>query len=83
MLDFYKALIEQEEKEAADIALSLETYVIGSFNIFAHQTNVQYNKRVIIFDIFEMGNQLQTVGLMVLLEMIWQRVIQAPPKRCS
>ena len=76
LADFYKALIEQEEKEAADIALSLETYVIGSFNIFAHQTNVQYNKRVIIFDIFEMGNQLQTVGLMVLLEMIWQRVIQ-------
>lgn len=73
---FYQALKEQEEKEAADIALSLETYVTGSFNIFAHDTNIQYNKRVIIFDIFEMGNQLQTVGLMVLLEMLWQRVIQ-------
>ena len=73
---FYQALKEQEEREAADIALSLETYVTGSFNIFAHDTNIQYNKRVIIFDIFEMGNQLQTVGLMVLLEMLWQRVIQ-------
>ena len=76
LTQFYEALKKQDEKEAADIALSLETYVTGSFNIFAHDTNIQYNKRFIIFDIFEMGNQLQTVGLMVLLEMLWQRVIQ-------
>ncbi len=73
---FYQELKKQTEKEAADIALSLETYVTGSFDIFAHDTNIKYNKHVIIFDIFEMGNQLQTVGLMVLLEMLWQRVIQ-------
>ena len=76
LTDFYAALKKQTEKEAADIALSLETYVTGSFNIFAHDTNIQYNKHFIIFDIFEMGNQLQTVGLMVLLEILWQRVIQ-------
>lgn len=74
--DFYNTLTQQEEKEAADIALALESYVTGSFNIFAHDTNIQYNKKFIIFDIFEMGNQLQTVGLMVLLEILWQRVIQ-------
>ncbi|MDO4831242.1 MAG: hypothetical protein Q4A46_07180, partial [Clostridia bacterium] len=28
------------------------------------------------YDIFEMGEQLQTVGLLVILEMLWQRVIQ-------
>lgn len=76
LLDFYAALKAQDEKEAADIALALETYVMGSFDIFAHDTNIKYNKHFIIFDIFEMGNQLQTVGLMVLLEMLWQRVIQ-------
>ena len=76
LTDFYAALKKQTEKEAADIALSLETYVTGSFNIFAHDTNIQYNKHFIIFDIFEMGNQLHTVGLMVLLEILWQRVIQ-------
>lgn len=76
LTDFYEVLNQQEEKEAADIALSLESYVTGSFNIFAHDTNIRYNKKFIIFDIFEMGNQLQTVGLMVLLEILWQRVIQ-------
>ena len=51
LTQFYEALKKQDEKEAADIALSLETYVTGSFNIFAHDTNIQYNKRFIIFDI--------------------------------
>ena len=76
LTDFYQELTQQEEKEAADIALALESYVTGSFNIFAHNTNIHYNKTFIVFDIFEMGNQLQTVGLMVLLELLWQRVIQ-------
>lgn len=73
--DFYKNLKEQPEQEALDIALAIELYVEGSFNIFAHHTNIQYHKNFIIYDIFEMGNQLQTVGLLVLLELLWQRVI--------
>lgn len=76
LTQFYDVLKKQEEKEAADLSLSLESYVTGSFNIFAHDTNIRYNKKFIIYDIFEMGNQLQTVGLMVLLEILWQRVIQ-------
>ncbi len=76
LTDFYDVLTQQEEKEAADIALALESFAKGSFDIFAHSTNIQLNKKIIIFDIFEMGNQLQTVGLMVLLELLWQRVIQ-------
>lgn len=73
---FYDTLSIQPENEAKDIALSLELFVKGSFNIFAHQTNVKYHKRCIIWDIFEMGEQLKTVGLLVLLESLWQRVIE-------
>lgn len=76
LAEFYETLKIQAEKEAQDIALSLELYVKGSFDIFAHKTNVEYHKRFIIYDIFEMGNQLQTVGLLVLLELLWQRVIE-------
>jgi hypothetical protein len=73
---FYDILKSQPESEAADIALSLELFVKGSFNIFAHKTNVEYHKHIIIWDIFEMGEQLKTVGLLVLLETLWQRVIE-------
>lgn len=75
LVDFYNTLLEQPEQEAKDIALNLELYVKGSFNNFSHRTNVEFNKNFIVFDIFQMGEQLRTVGLQVLLEIIWQRVI--------
>lgn len=73
---FYDVLKQQSEQEAADIALSLELFVKGSFNIFSHNTNVEYHKHIIVWDIFELGEQLRTVGLLVLLESLWQRVIE-------
>lgn len=76
LTDFYDVLSHQTDEAATDIALALELYTKGSFNIFAHKTNIEYHKKFIIYDIFEMGNQLQTVGLLVLLELLWQRVIE-------
>ncbi len=80
LLDFDKALSEQDEKEAKDIKLYIELYTTGSFSIFAKPTNVEFQKKFIIFDIFAMGNQLAKVGLVVLLEMLWQRVIENKKK---
>lgn len=77
---FYDTLQQQSEIEASDIALSLELFVKGSFNIFAHHTNVEYHKKIIIWDIFELGEQLKTVGSLVLLETLWQRVIENKSK---
>lgn len=73
---FYDVLSKQPEKEAKDMALKLELYVKGNFNIFAHNTNVDLNKRVIIYDVQEMGKQLSDIGSLVILESIWQRVIE-------
>ena len=72
---FYQTLKEQPEQTATDLALSLELYTYGSFDIFAHKTNVEFHKNFIIFDLFNMGEQLKKVGLKVILEIIWQRVI--------
>ena len=72
---FFELLKEQPEPQAKDIMLDIEVYVTGSFSNFAKKTNINYNKRFLIFDIFQMGEQLKKVGLQVLLEIIWQRVI--------
>ena len=40
LVDFYNLLIKQNEQEAQDIATCIELYAKGSFNVFAHQTNV-------------------------------------------
>lgn len=74
--DFYNVLLAQQEKEATDMALKLELYVKGNFNTFAHHTNVDLKKRIIIYDVQEMGKQLADIGSLVILESIWQRVIE-------
>ena len=80
LLDFYNLLLNQNEQEAHDIATCIELYAKGSFNVFAHQTNVNINKRFLVIDIFEMGEQLRAVGLQVILEYLWQRVIENESK---
>ena len=80
LVDFYNLLLNQKEQEAHDIATCIELYAKGSFNVFAHQTNVNINKRFLVIDIFEMGEQLRAVGLQVILEYLWQRVIENKSK---
>lgn len=77
---FYEMLLTQEDSEAQDIARYIELYVTGSFNSFADKTNIQINKKFLVMDIFEMGEQLRTVGLQVILEYLWQRVIENKKK---
>ena len=44
-------LMEQPEPEAGQIALSLELYTTGSLDIFGKQSNVDMDKRIVVFDI--------------------------------
>lgn len=74
--EYYDVLLAQPDQEAKDLALALELYVTGSFNSFAKHTNIEYKKNFVVFDIFDIGAQLMPVGLQVLLETIWQRVIE-------
>ena len=74
--EFHNSLLAQPEQEAHDIAVTIELYAKGSFDVFAHRTNVNINKQFLVIDIFEMGEQLRAVGLQVILEYLWQRVIE-------
>lgn len=74
--DFYDVLLQENVKEAKDIALDIELYVTGSFNTFAGKTNIQINKPMICIDISDMGEQLRAVGLQIILEYVWQRVAE-------
>lgn len=72
--DFYRTLKEQPEKEAMGIALSLELYIEGSLSVFAHPTNINTENRFIVFDIRELGKQLKTLGMLIVLDQIWNRI---------
>ena len=67
-------LLEQPEPEAKQIALSLELYTTGSLDIFGHQSNVDLEKRVVVFDIHGLGAQLKPTGLLVITDTMLNRV---------
>lgn len=74
--EFREELLQQSEPEAQSIALALELFVDGTLDVFAYQTNVNMNNRIMLFDIFDLGSQLKTVGMLVMLDAILNRVIE-------
>lgn len=74
LMDLQLLLENQPEPESKNIALALEIYTKGSLDIFAHKTNVDMNDRLIIFDIKDLGKQTKTMGLLVVLDAIWNRI---------
>lgn len=74
--DFYNELRAQSGYDAKQLADGLEIYVDGSLNIFAHTTNVEYNNRFVVYDIKDIGNSIKSMGLLVVLDNIWNRIVE-------
>ena len=74
--DLYDDLMKQVNPEAHQIALALELFTVGSLNVFSHQTNINTKSRILCFDIQDLGENLKSVGLLVMLDAIYNRVIQ-------
>ena len=69
-------LLRQEEEEAKELALSAELFITGSLGIFSQKTNVEQNNRLTSYNILDLGEQLLPLGMLVILESIYNRVIQ-------
>ena len=69
-------LLEQPEPEAKQIALALELYTTGSLDIFGKESNVDLDKRVVVFDIHGLGAQLKPIGLLVITDTMINRVTE-------
>ena len=67
-------LLSQPEREARQIALALELYTTGSLDIFGKQSNVDLDKRIVVFDIHGLGAQLKPTGLLVITDTMLNRV---------
>ena len=75
LVQFRNELIKQAETEAHDLALSLEMFATGSLNAFSHQSNVDVNRRIICYDILELGDHMKSIGLLIMLDNIFNRVM--------
>lgn len=74
LLNFYDILTQQPEEEANSLALALELYVTGSLSVFSKPTNINISNRFIVYDIKDLGKQLKTFGMLIVLDQIWNRI---------
>ncbi|OUN10119.1 VirB4-like conjugal transfer ATPase, CD1110 family [Flavonifractor sp. An91] len=74
--DFHAELLRQPEPEARDVALAIELFTEGSLNTFAKPTNVDTDARILCYDIRDLGWQLLPVGMLVVLDSIFNRIIR-------
>lgn len=74
--DLYSELMNQPEELGKDLALEIELYAKGSLNTFSEQTNVNTQSRLLCYDIHDMEDDLMTVGMLVVLDNVMNRISQ-------
>ena len=72
--DFFGVVCQQPEPAAARLKLLIEPYIMGSFNAFSGQTNVDLSARIICYDLSELDSTLWDGGMAVIMDSIWNRL---------
>lgn len=72
--DFYEIMKNEQGEEAQLMASSLELYATGTLQVFSHKTNLDTNNRLMCYDTKDLGKQLKSMGMLIVLDAIWNRV---------
>lgn len=72
--DFYDALRAQPEAQASDIALRYERFVNGPMGFFNRPTSVDFNARVVDFDLKELPDSMLVFALITVCEAVRNRM---------
>lgn len=73
--DLYEALTQRREPEARNLAASIQTFCIGTLDLFAYHTNIDTKNRMIIYDIMNLDDNLHDLGIQICLNDIWNRMV--------
>lgn len=73
--EYYEILKSQTETEAKNMAIAHELYSTGSYNLFAEQSTVNSENRIMCYCIRELDEVLRPLGMTVILESLWNRII--------
>ena len=63
--DLYYELLRQNDKDAENIAKTIEMYAVGGMQLFSNRTNVDTTGRLIVYDVHRLGTGTKNLGLYV------------------
>lgn len=72
--DFYDVALEQEERQAQTIALRYERFVKGSMDFFNRQSNVNFNSRIVDFNLKDLPDSMLVFALITVCEAVRNRM---------
>ena len=78
--DFYNELINDDSAEGNKIAMAIEPYCIGNYNVFAHKTNIDSNARLIDFNLLYLPDKMKEMAMKVCLANIWTKIVKNKEK---
>lgn len=83
LMDFQDQLDRRrnESKDNADVADGVAYYTRGSMNVFSHNTNVQIENRLVVFNVRDLGQALRQIGLLIVFDFIWNRMVENKNKK--
>lgn len=76
LADLYATLIESESPAAQGLAARLSRYVSGSLGagLFSGRTNVELDRRLVVFNIQQLEDELRPLATHLIASFVWNRV---------
>lgn len=74
LVDFYEGLLEDDSPDGAKLALIIEPYATGQYDIFAHHTDTIGSNRFIVYNMKSLKDKLKPVAMKVCLSHIWNQI---------
>lgn len=75
--DVYQKLKDMDDDLIAQkLAAHMQIFVNGSLNLFNHRTNIDLNRKLIVFDISGIKQNLHVTCMLVMLEIVRSKIVQ-------
>ena len=70
--DFYNVL--SEDKKTEKLRIKLIPFVKGSLKFFNNYTSIKLDNKLIIADIYELGEENLKYGMCLFIELFWDKI---------
>lgn len=80
LYDLYAELLDMDTPVSKDIAGTLQLYTTGSYDTFAHRSNISSDSNFVVYNIKNLGTGMKELGLFFCLNDIWNKMYENKAK---